>query len=83
MVIISYFCAKENRNNFRTSLLRTKMKPLTSFNYFRFTPSINFDNDMSPTDYVREYFLTSRERDFLNVLSYLPVLITLFFFKLA
>lgn len=70
MIILGYFCIKENRNDFRASLLRNKERTLTSSNYSRSTPSINlhdidnFDDDVSSADYVRKDFLTSRERDF-------------------
>lgn len=69
IIILSYFCISDNRNDFRSILLRTKKERSNYFNQSPFSPSRKhdfdiFDEKINPVDYVRKDFLTFRERDF-------------------
>ncbi|EHJ0806462.1 DUF2726 domain-containing protein [Salmonella enterica] len=69
MIILGYFCIKDNRKDFRHNVLRTKKEHSRSSNYSPFTPSEKhdfdiFDENINSIDYVRKNFLTDRERKF-------------------
>ncbi|EEM6321211.1 DUF2726 domain-containing protein [Salmonella enterica] len=69
LIIIGYFCIKDNRKEFRDNVLRTKKERSRSSNYSPFTPSQKhdfdiFDENINSVDYVRKNFLTDRERRF-------------------
>ncbi|EAA6843022.1 hypothetical protein DRX19_18670 [Salmonella enterica subsp. enterica] len=69
LIIIGYFCIKDNRKEFRDNVLRAKKEYSNSSGYSPFTPSKNhdfdiFDENINSVDYVRKNFLTDRERKF-------------------
>lgn len=69
IIVLSYFCIKDNRKDFRAILLRTKAERSNSPGYSPFTPSKKhnfdiFDENINSIDYIRKDFLTFRERDF-------------------